>query len=103
MNDDDIKGVLIEILHMGLLRIRALGNSGDAEACSLEADHLHNLPELVRSFRWELLHFYFTVERHAFLSSGPRGPEQFSPLWDRLGILIETKSLNNQELKAGQS
>jgi hypothetical protein len=101
MNDDDIKGVLLDILRTGLLRIRAIGNSGDAEACSLEADHLHNLPELIRSFRWELLQFYFTVERPAFVSSGPKGAEQFAPLWDRLDKLIETRTLNNQDHKPG--
>jgi len=97
MNDDDIKGVLLDILSMGLLRIRAFGSLGDAEACSLEADHLHNLPELIRSFRGELMHFYFTVERPGFVSSGPRGAEQFAPLWDRLSKLIETRTLSNQE------
>jgi hypothetical protein len=99
--DDDLKGVLFDILCMGLLRIRALANSGDAEACSLEADHLHNLPELIRSSRWELLDFYFTVERPGFVSSGPRGVEQFAPLWDRLGKLIEARTLSNQEHKSG--
>lgn len=89
MNNDEIRSVLLEILRTGLLRIRALGNSGDAEGCSLEADHLHNLPEIIRSLGWDLLQYYFTVERPDFLSRGPRGAEQFDPLWDRLGKLIE--------------
>jgi hypothetical protein len=99
MTDDDIKGILLEILRTGLLRIRAFGNSGDAEACGLEADHLHNLPEVIRCFRWELLHFYFTVERPGFMSRGPRGAEQFEPLWDRLGKLIEARTFSTREQK----
>jgi hypothetical protein len=91
MNDDEIKGVLLDILRMGLLRIRSFGNSGDAQACSLEADHLHNVPELIRLYRPELLRFYYTVERPAFMSSAARGPAQFAPLWEKLDELIKAR------------
>jgi hypothetical protein len=41
----------MQILRIGLLRIRAFGEEGLADRCAIEADHLHNLPEIVHSGR----------------------------------------------------
>jgi hypothetical protein len=91
---DEIRGVLLDILTEGLLRIRRLGNSGNADACSLEADHLHNLPELIRSVhRRELLCFYYNVERPAFERASTFSVERFKALWARLGPLIGADSI----------
>lgn len=93
---DEIKAVLVEILRIGLLRIRAFGNAGDAEQCAREGDHLHNLPELLRSTRLELLDYYLNVEKQAFLSQGTKGVDQYAPLWDRLARLIEAERRKGQ-------
>jgi hypothetical protein len=87
---DEIRDIALEILRAGLLRIRALGLAGDAKACSLEADHLHNLPDLVKSpCRDDLLRFYFNVERPAFRSATEVNVRGFETLWERLGLLAK--------------
>ena len=89
MNEhDEIKRVLLDIIQVGLLRIRSYGNSGVAEACSVEADHLHNLPSLIQSFSRELLLFYYNVERPAFINATTSNLDEFKQLWGQLGRLI---------------
>jgi hypothetical protein len=86
---EEIKGVLLDILQVGLMRIRAFGNSGLAEACSAEADHLHNIPVLIQSPRREELLYYYDIEGPAFLSVTTSNTEQFTVLWERLGKLVK--------------
>ncbi len=82
---DEISDALGEIRSAGLLRICAAGSSGDAEACAVEADHLHNVPELLGRYRPELLRYYWDVERAAFLRQcGGVGTEVFEGSWRRL-------------------
>jgi hypothetical protein len=66
---DEIAQILLEILGIGILRIRnqAVVNP---ELCYVEADHLHNLPFLLASYRPELLDFYLDVERPSYLGRG---------------------------------
>jgi hypothetical protein len=90
---DDIKRILLDILGVGLLRIRAFGNSGLGNACRVEADHLHNLPTLIRSFRWDLLLYYYNVERPAFLTRTDSNTDQFHPLWSQLDAHIQAGHL----------
>lgn len=82
------KNTLLKIITIGLLRIRALGNSGDPQACSIEADHLHNLPSLVHSFSLERLLYYYRVEREAFIKQSRHNTEQFHDQWQELDSLI---------------
>jgi hypothetical protein len=88
---DEIKRILLEILRVGLLRIRAYGNSGLAEACSVEADHLHNLPVLIQSLSRDQLLFYYNVERPAFLNATTSNVDEFKQRWDQLDRLIQAK------------
>ncbi|HLJ88973.1 MAG TPA: hypothetical protein VKZ53_19290 [Candidatus Angelobacter sp.] len=86
---EEIREALLQILGIGLLRIRMLGNDGLADECSIEADHLHNLLELVRSCSMELLRYYYHVERPCFLQGTSLNTEEFKTQWDRLGRIIE--------------
>ena len=53
----------LDILRRGLLSIRGAADNGDAEQCHAEADHLHNLPELLahlvreelRAYHWDVM------------------------------------------------
>ena len=75
----EIAEIVCEILRTGLLRIRALG---DADRCTLEADHLHNLPGLLVNYKPELLDYYWQVERVGFVAcSTPEDVQGFEPLW----------------------
>src|SRR5258707_1233545 len=91
-NDEEIKEVLLKILTEGLVRIRAHGFAGEAEACAREADHLHNLPQLVQSMRPELLLYYYNTERRCYLQCALADAEAFQPLWDKLGRLVDDGS-----------
>lgn len=91
-NGNEIKMVLLDILRIGLLRIRVLGIGGSAERCSIEADHLHNLPHLIQSFNQDELLYYFDVERPCFLAHAKSSADEFSVHWDRLAALIDSRN-----------
>ncbi len=83
---DEIADIILGILRSGILAAR---NSGDAGRSALEADHLHNLPELLRHFRPELLRYYWNVERPAYLKAASRqNTQRFEPLWAQLEPLV---------------
>jgi hypothetical protein len=79
--DEEVRGACLDILFTGLLRIR---NAAELEAARTEAYHLHNLPQLVRTPKRELLEYYLDIERPEFLREGPEHPEMFEPAWERL-------------------
>lgn len=88
MNTSDLQNVIIDIIQLGLFRVRVFSESGRMIECRNEADHLHNLPEILRSCRQELVRHYYDVERPSFLKAEPSDVEQFLPLWVRLESLI---------------
>jgi hypothetical protein len=78
----EIAEIVCAILRTGLLRIRALA---DAARCPVEADHLHNLPGLLASYKPELLDYYWQVERVSFVERcGPGDVQDFEPFWNSL-------------------
>jgi hypothetical protein len=86
----DIATVVSDILQKGLLRIRAAGWAADAARCAIEADHVHNLPMLLRSYSPDRLRYYWEVERPTFIEqSGDVDLGEFQELWDELGDHIE--------------
>jgi len=87
-NRDQISEILARILRTGLLRIRDQGAHGMAAQCSLEADHLHNIPDLILQPKLDLLRYYFDIERTAFLSEAVN-VEQFSEDWNRLKAILD--------------
>src|SRR5690348_11126102 len=81
----EIAEILLDILKLGILRARAAGWSNDARRCALEADHIHNLPALLRNFSSDQLAYYWDTERPAFIhQSPPADLASFEPLWDKL-------------------
>jgi len=81
----DVAVVLLEIMKTGLNRIRTLGWAREPDRCAVEADHIHNLPDLLRNFSPDLLRFYWDTERTAFISqSSASDLASFEPLWGRL-------------------
>jgi hypothetical protein len=86
----EVSQLLSEILTTGLLRVRALGWSGDAERCAIESDHIHNIPDLLAHFSPERLVYYWDVERNSYIKQTP--PPQLAiwePLWRELQIQLE--------------
>lgn len=85
----EIAEILVNILQIGLLRIRALGWSGNSAGCASEADHLHNLPALLRDYSPDLLRYYWEVEKPAYRSRGDGEPAAFEAAWERLHQLLK--------------
>ena len=80
-----LAAVLLDLLSQGILRARAAAWAGDAERAAVEADHVHNLPGLLRDYSPERLKYYWEAERPAFLAQLP--PDEgaaWEALWRRL-------------------
>jgi hypothetical protein len=82
-----VRSVVLQILSIGLLRIRTFGAEGLADRCAIEADHLHNLPEVIRSGRLDLLDYYYEVERLGFIDRGSDA-KPFEMLWEQLKLFL---------------
>jgi hypothetical protein len=81
---EEIARILLEILRVGLLRIRALGWDHNPSRCAAEADHLHNLPMIITSYSPDSLQAYWTSARATLLDSGYKDFADFERLWERL-------------------
>jgi len=90
-NEDEIKSILLDILTTGLLGMRVMAQQGLMEECFLEANHLHNLPGLIKSFKWELLLYYWNIERPGYLSRTTGSTAGYQKYWDKLEAIIETE------------
>jgi len=85
-----IAAIILDILGDGLISIRSAGGSGDSAECASMADHLHNLPQLLRDYSPELLEFYWDVERPSFAAQCSRELlEAWEDRWDRLRPHVE--------------
>lgn len=58
---------LASIARDGLTFIRTMGAEGRADLCAVEADHLHDLPVVMKSGRWELLEHYLRLQRRRYV------------------------------------
>jgi hypothetical protein len=92
---DEIADILLEILKVGILRIRSFAWNENPARCAIEADHLHNLPDLLTNFSQDLLKFYWDVSRASFIQDSlSEDIIEFNSLWDRLAThLHDTKVL----------
>ncbi len=76
--------IYCDILYRGLLAIR--NHSKDPEQCFAEADHLHNIPELLQNLGHEGLHrYYWEAMRPSFIrQSKPEWLWGYQELWAEL-------------------
>ncbi len=88
------------ILKTGLLNIRQAADSGDVKQCFAEADHLHNMPDLLMNFEnEELHHFYFDTMRPSYLSlSKPEWASKYIHLWKSLEVLNNNNKVADKPL-----
>ena len=86
----DVADVLLEILTRGILQTRVFAGQKDFRRCVQEADHIHNLPALLRDYQPELLLFYWDVERPILIQQvTEQGCAAFHSAWERLSKLVE--------------
>src|SRR5438067_1850334 len=83
-----IAKIILDIVGAGLLRIRAAGWSGDPGRCAAQADHLHNLPDLLTDFSQEKLEYYWDVERPSYAAHAADAA-WFDELWEKLRPLVK--------------
>jgi hypothetical protein len=80
--------VVPQILGRAILAIRVAGRNRAPDCCAIEADHIHNLPNLLRSYHRELLEYYLDVERPSYLEQLRRvrdtDAEVYRPMWCEL-------------------
>lgn len=98
MNERD--AIYIQILHHGLLRLRDAAATGHTHHCSVEAEHLHNIPSLVGETNEHRHACYLGQERCHYLEHIDRslpGLEftlsRYAELWERLAKLHDTKAV----------
>jgi hypothetical protein len=87
----ELATILLDLIQLAALRIRAAGWNGDALACANEADHIHNLPALLRDYSIDRLQYYWNAERPSYLAHGGSSPA-FEPIWAELNRWIEQEA-----------
>ena len=80
----DIADIILRILQTGIVEARSAGWSKDAERCTAQADHIHNLPDLLRRYSPRKLKYYWNRERPLFISGMGGQPLVFEELWAEL-------------------
>jgi len=90
----EIAEVILPILQYGLIRVRYFAWQGQAELCALEADHIHNLPDLLADYTSQKLYYYWNAERPDYVRQvGVDQAVGFEELWQRLGDRIDHEHL----------
>jgi hypothetical protein len=88
----ELTEVLMKLLMTGHLLIRMHGLSGRADLCAIEADHLHNLPDLVWDYSGARLYYYWAMERPSFAGRARADElrDSWEPLWEQLRPYAES-------------
>jgi hypothetical protein len=92
---DDIADTVLLILRDGVLRARAACWSGSATHGAREADHVHNLPDLLADFSLERLRYYLEAEVPGFTAQCRRAGisvETFAEPWQTLRGFLEAQT-----------
>lgn len=81
--------IYLQILEFGLVSIRSASYGGDVEYCTIESDHLHNLPSLIGETNEGRHSYYFDVERTSYLkavaqTSHAQNSNRYKKLWAQL-------------------
>ena len=83
-----IEPTILEIIRCALLNIRSLGWDGKAAGCALEADHVHNLPNLIQDYSEGALKYYLGPGRAEYAremqESATGDLHHLQQLWDQL-------------------
>jgi hypothetical protein len=89
----DVTAILLEIITYGVLNARFAGRSGNAAQAAVEAEHVHNLPDVIANYLPERLQYYWDVERVCYLTdlakANPGQGAGFESLWDQLRPHVE--------------
>ncbi len=87
----DIADVVLRILQTGIVEARSAGWSGDVKLCTDQANHLHNLPDLLRRCSPRKLKYYWHTERDLLIRQMGGQPIGFEELWAELEPMVPEK------------
>lgn len=83
-----VHGAICDILYTAALSIRAAASAGDADYCAVEANHIHNLPGLLKSYSPEGLRYYLDSEVPRYIEQLAQfpgsNPDAYKMSWDQL-------------------
>ena len=89
---EEIADVILNIICYGILNARATAWSNDAERSACEADHIHNLPDLLSEYSRAKLDYYWDIERPCYLSclqrAGVGNLTGFLEDWNKLKEIV---------------
>jgi hypothetical protein len=91
----ELAKIVLEIVKRGILFARLAGWEGDANRAAIEADHVHNLPDLLESYTPEKLSYYREVEIPSYLQQGQAAGIEtgwFEGLWEKLRVFVERQT-----------
>lgn len=95
----EVGEIVLRIIESGLERIRSLAWSGQADRCAIEADHVHQLPDLLVDYSREKLEYYWEVERSRYVTLTPESQlAGWETLWDRLRPHVELMGVISYDL-----
>ena len=96
-----VMDALLSILAESILMIRLAGNADYADYCAEEADHIHNLPSILRHYDRDRLEHYLTWAQTGYASKFQkrfnRMPTEFMSEWKRLEDFLKDDSLNREK------
>jgi hypothetical protein len=74
-----------DLLRKGLVDIRAMTNVGDTKLISHMADHLHNIPNIIKTQSDGAENYYWDIDRPQFIANMP--PErlgEYEKIWSKM-------------------
>ena len=87
---NDLGTILVAMLRTGLLRARASAWAGDPARAAIEADHVHNVPDLLDDYSEGRLASYWNSERPSYIAEvGHDSTADWAPLWRELRPFAE--------------
>jgi hypothetical protein len=87
---DGLAPVVLDLIRWGIYKARIAGWSGDAARAAVEADHIHNLPDLISDYEDHRLRYYWEYERAAYLAKvGREEAGSWSSFWDELRPFVD--------------
>jgi hypothetical protein len=84
-----LRFALMELLYHTLLQIR--GAASDRDFCFALSDHAHNIPHLVGNYKFELLKYYWEVERPCFLRALEHQNKQVPTPFQKWWMVVESE------------
>lgn len=97
----DVADALLSILRKSILLIRMAGNGDDADFCAIEANHIHNVPGILRHYDRGKLEYYLASAQSTYTSKFQdrfnRPPTEFMSEWKQLEDFLKNSTVDELE------